>query len=96
MFNRVLLQGSANMGNAESDLGEQQAHEVIEDIPGLGGLYDGVRAAVYAGKGDIAEATESALNIPGNLVEGVATVLDGPAGIASATADVVEDAIILA
>jgi hypothetical protein len=37
------------MGISQSDLREQQAHEVIDDIPMIGGVYDGIRAAVYTG-----------------------------------------------
>ncbi|KAG8996733.1 hypothetical protein FRB94_008070 [Tulasnella sp. JGI-2019a] len=49
------------MGNAESDQGEREAHEVIKHIPVVGPSYSGVRAAVYAGKGDEEEARKSGI-----------------------------------
>jgi hypothetical protein len=51
------------MGNTESDLGEQEAWAVIGHIPLINTLYGGVRAAVYASKGNMAEARSGAIGM---------------------------------
>ncbi|KAG9029789.1 hypothetical protein FRB95_004886 [Tulasnella sp. JGI-2019a] len=47
------------MGDVHSDRSEKEAHKVIQHIPFIGPLYSGVRAAVYAGKGNGDEAIRS-------------------------------------
>lgn len=44
------------IGNQQSDLGEQEAWEVIGHIPVVNFFYGGIRAAVYASKYNSVEA----------------------------------------
>ncbi|KAG8996734.1 hypothetical protein FRB94_008071 [Tulasnella sp. JGI-2019a] len=65
------------MGNTESDQGERAAHEVIKYIPLVGPLYSGVRAAVYAGKGDGEEARRSGIAMGFGTLQTAATFVPG-------------------
>jgi hypothetical protein len=57
------------MGNAHSDASERQAHDVIKWVPIIGPVYSGVRAAVYAGKGDGQEAHRSGVAMGVGVLE---------------------------
>ena len=62
------------MGNEQSNLGEQEAWKVIGHIPVVNFFYGGIRAAVYASKGNMVEAHSGALGmIPfaQNFIHGV-------------------------
>lgn len=62
------------MGNEQSNLGEQEAWKVIGHIPVVNFFYGGIRAAVYASKGNMVEAHSGALGmIPfaHNIIHGV-------------------------
>ena len=69
------------MGNSQSDAREKKAHAVMNCIPGVNFAYNGVRAAVYAGKKNEKEVERSALGMLGG---GIACIpLAGPAAFAA-------------
>ena len=65
------------MGNAESDANERIARNVMNCIPGVNMAYNGIRTAVYAGKGNEEEAARSGYDLFGSLVMSV-PVAGGP------------------
>ncbi|KAG8988888.1 hypothetical protein FRB94_005589 [Tulasnella sp. JGI-2019a] len=72
------------MGNAQSDQGEREAHEVIKHIPFVGPAYSGVRAAVYAGKGNDEEARRSGIAMGFGTLQAAATFVPGGSVVSGA------------
>jgi hypothetical protein len=62
------------MGNAQSDASERQAHDIIKWVPVVGPVYSGVRAAVYAGKGNGHEAHHSGVPMGVGVLETAACI----------------------
>ena len=50
------------MGNEQSDKVEKKVHRVVKWVPLFGNIYSGVRAGVYAGKGNKSESLNSLIN----------------------------------
>ena len=67
------------MGNGHSDANERIARDVMNCIPGVNFAYNGVRAAVYAGKGNQEEAARSSYDMIGSAIMTVPAVA-GPVG----------------
>ena len=69
------------MGNEQSDANERIARNVMNCIPGVNIAYNGVRAAVYAGKRNQEEAARSGYDMLGSTIMTV-PVAAGPVGAA--------------
>ena len=68
------------MSTAESDAKERAARDVINCIPVVNIIYNGVRAAVYGARGDDREAARSCYDMTGAALA-VAPLVTGPAGL---------------
>ena len=69
------------MGNSQSDANEKIARNVMNCIPGVNMAYNGVRSAVYAGKGNQSEAARSGWDLFGSTIMTVPAA-SGPASAA--------------
>ena len=69
------------MGNSQSDENEKIAHDVMKFIPfvNIGCMYNAVRAAVYAGKGNEREVERSVIDLIGSTLPCVPVA--GTAGV---------------